>query len=92
MEKNEQRELEGKEQRINRPEISKEEVEAANACGLKDMRQYGEKVYQLFDVALKTDTAKCQHLLEGSKELKLQGIPCKIEEKAQVIALYIRVK
>ena len=74
------------------PEISKEEMMAAESCGLKNIRRYGEKTYQLFDVAEKQNTEKCQYLLETQKQMKMEGTPCKIEEKAQVIALYIRIK
>jgi len=71
--------------------ISKEEMEAAAACGLKPIRQYGDKKYELAGVALKDDTKKCQALVEFAQLLKMQGIPCKLEEKAKVIAVYIRV-
>jgi len=71
--------------------ITVEEMEVAVAAGLKKVRQYGGKTYELVAIALKEDTVKCQTLAEYTQGMKIQNIPCKLEEKASVIAVYLRV-
>jgi len=77
---------------ITNKEISREDIEAAEACGLNKVRKYGLARFELIAVAMKDNARKCQALLEFAQELKAHNIPCKVEEKARVIALYGRVE
>jgi len=72
--------------------MSKEELEALAASGLSNTRKYGQALYELIGVALKDDPKKCQQMEEFARELKAQSIPCKCEEKRDVLAVYIRVR
>ncbi|MCX6771362.1 MAG: hypothetical protein NTX79_04880 [Candidatus Micrarchaeota archaeon] len=85
-------EEEQNEQRMpEQQKISKEEQEAMASAGLKRVRRYGGKVYELYGLALLDDTRKCQELMELAQGFKTQGIPCRTEEKASCVAVYIRV-
>jgi len=72
--------------------LSEEEREAMASAALSNTRKYGQALYELIGVVLKDDPKKCQQMEEFARELKAQSIPCKCEEKRDVLAVYIRVR
>ncbi|MCX6771474.1 MAG: hypothetical protein NTX79_05460 [Candidatus Micrarchaeota archaeon] len=72
--------------------VSPEDIEMLAAEGLKQIRAFSGKPYGLAAVAGIDNEQKCDALRQLMGEYKAQGVPCKLEEKAQVIALYVRLE
>ena len=73
------------------PEPSPQEIQMANDVGLKPQRLYGQSEYSLVAVADKGDGQQVAEIESKRAYLKQQQMPCKLEEKTSVLALYMRV-
>ena len=71
---------------------SVQEQEMAQSVGLSTHRKFGDKTFQLYGVAEKGNPKKCNSLVETADAMKASGEQVRVEEKANIVAVYIRVE
>ena len=71
---------------------SVQEMEMAQSVGLSTHRKFGDKKFALYGVAEKDNPKKCDSLVQTAEAMKASGEQVRVEEKAGVVAVYIRVE